>query len=195
MDDRKAISASAATPAETPASPPSRAFTTPPPHHPTTPPGSVLKPIATRTVGGGLQRTASVARKELLHIIRDRATLMMTLFFPIVEMIMLGYAIDTNVRFIPTVVLDQAKTQETRSLLKAFENSEDFKIVAQVQTDQELTEAIIAGRARVGIKIPENYSRQPVGRIGEADTSQVLILVDGSMSTVAGEAVNVGNAL
>src|SRR6266851_933770 len=173
MDDREAIPAASATPAETPPSPPSRAFTTPPIH----------------------QRTASVARKELLHIIRDRATLMMTLFFPIVEMIMLGYAIDTNVRFIPTVVLDQAKTQETRSLLKAFENSEDFKIVAQVQTDQELTEAIIAGRARVGIKIPANYSRQPAGRVGEADTSQVLTIVDGSMSSVAGEAVNVSNAI
>src|SRR5262249_45183121 len=48
---------------------------------------------------------------------------------------------------------------------------------------------------RVGIKIPENYAREPVGRIGEADTSQVLILVDGSMSSVAGEAVNVGNAI
>src|SRR5205807_1548982 len=122
-----------------------------------------------------LQRTVSVARKELLHILRDRATLMMTLFFPIVEMIMLGYAIDTNVRFIPTVVLDQSVTQQSRQLLQAFENSEDFKIVSQVHTDQELTEAIVAGRARVGIKIPENYARQPVGRIGEADTSQVLI--------------------
>src|SRR5713226_2401864 len=211
MDDREAIPAASATPAETPPSPPSRAFTTPPLHHPTTSPphhpttspphhlnttpSPVLKPIGTRAAGGSLQRTASVARKELLHIIRDRATLMMTLFFPIVEMIMLGYAIDTNVRFIPTVVLDQAKTQESRSLLRSFENSEDFKIVERVSTEQELTEAIVSGRARVGIKIPENYSRKPPGLVGEGDTAQVLILVDGSLSSVAGEAVNVGNAI
>src|SRR6516165_8563153 len=125
-----------------------------PPRPVTASPSSVLKPVAKRNAGGALQRTASVARKELLHIIRDRATLMMTLFFPIVEMIMLGYAIDTNVRFIPTAVLDQAKTQESRSLLRSFENSEDFKIVERVSTEQELTEAIVSGRCRVGIKIP-----------------------------------------
>ena len=66
----------------------------------------------------GMRRTLSVARKELLHILRDRQTLKMTLFFPVVELMMLGYAIDTNVRNIPTVVFDQAHTQESRELLR-----------------------------------------------------------------------------
>jgi ABC-2 type transport system permease protein len=151
-----------------------------------------------RTTGaaGSRQRIASVARKELLHILRDRQTLMMTLFFPILELIMLGYAIDTNVRNIPTVVLDQAQTQESRALLRSFVNSEDIHIVESVQTEQELTEAIVAGRARVGIKIPEHYSRETIrpAESGES-AAQLLILVDGSVSSVAGEAVNVGNAI
>jgi ABC-2 type transport system permease protein len=138
-----------------------------------------------------LQRIVSVTRKEVLHIVRDRMTLMMTFFFPVVEMIMLGYAIDTNVRNIPTVVLDQAGTQDSAILLRKFTNSEDFKVVAYVNTDAELYEAIVAGRARVGIKVPENYSR----RKDAADSAQLLILVDGSMSSVAAEAVNVGNAV
>ena len=138
-----------------------------------------------------IQRTYSVAHKEVLHIFRDRQTLMMTMFFPIVEMIMLGYAIDTNVRFIPTVVLDQAHTQESRELLRSLENSEDFKIVGLVYSDPELSEAIVAGRARVAVKIPEDYSR----RLQAGETAQVQILVDGSISSVAGEAVNVGNAI
>jgi ABC-2 type transport system permease protein len=138
-----------------------------------------------------LQRTASVARKEVIHILRDRQTLFMTLFFPVVELIMLGYAIDTNVRHIPTAVLDQARTQESRALLRKFENSEDFDVVAVIDTDAELSEAIVAGRARVGIKIPENYSRQ----LEAGQTAQVQVLVDGTVSSVAAEAVNVGNAL
>jgi ABC-2 type transport system permease protein len=137
------------------------------------------------------QRTASVARKEVLHILRDSQTLFMTLFFPIVELIMLGYAIDTNVRHIATVVLDQAGTQESRALLRGFENSEDFDVVGVVRTDAELTEAIVAGRARVGIKIPENYSR----RLESGQTAQVQVLVDGTVSSLAAEALNVGNAL
>src|ERR687884_748635 len=139
----------------------------------------------------GWQRIASVTRKEVLHILRDRMTLFMTFFFPVVEMIMLGYAIDTNVRHIPTVVLDVARTQESRLLLQRFENSEDFTVVAHVATDAELYEAIVAGQARVGIKVPEHYSR----RLQAGDTAEILVLVDGSMSSVAAEAVNVGNAI
>src|SRR5436190_651350 len=126
-----------------------------------------------------LQRTATVARKEILHVLRDPATLFFALFIPIVEMFMLGYAIDTNVRHIRTVVLDQARTQESRLMLRRFENSEDFQIVQEVFTDEALSRAIVAGKARVGIKIPEDYSR----RLEAGQTAQILILVDGSESS------------
>jgi ABC-2 type transport system permease protein len=138
-----------------------------------------------------VQRTASVARKEVIHIFRDTQTLFMALFFPVVELVMLGYAIDTNVRHIATVVLDQARTQESRALLRRFEYSDDFDIVGQVFTDAELSEWIIAGKARVAIKIPEHYSR----RLDGGQTAQVQVLVDGTVSSLAGEAMNVSNAI
>jgi drug efflux transport system permease protein len=137
------------------------------------------------------QRVFSVARKEMLHILRDPTTLFFALFMPVMEMFLLGFAIDTNVRHIHTVVLDLDQKQESRTLLQKFENSEDFKIVARVFSDEALNEAIVAGRARVGIKIPEDYSR----RLEAGDTAQILVLVDGSESSVAGEALNVGNAI
>jgi ABC-2 type transport system permease protein len=138
-----------------------------------------------------IQRILSVARKEVIHILRDRQTLMMTLFFPIVELVMLGYAIDTNVRNINTVVLDQARTQESRALLRQFENSDDFNIVALVTSDRELQDWIVRGNARVGIKIPENYSRRLLG----GQTAQFQILVDGTVSSVAGQALGTSNAI
>src|SRR5947209_8647662 len=107
-----------------------------------------------------VQRTISVARKEILHISRDRATMFFALLIPIVELFMLGYAIDTNVRHVHTVILDQARTQESRTLLRRFENSEDFSIIDQVGSEEELSGAIVAGRAQVGIKIPEDFSRK-----------------------------------
>src|SRR3954463_3161732 len=94
-----------------------------------------------------LQRIGSVGRKEIIHILRDRQTLLMTLFFPVVELVMLGYAIDTNVRNIPTLILDQARTQESRALLRRFENSDDFLIVGQARSDAELTSSIVRGKA------------------------------------------------
>jgi ABC-2 type transport system permease protein len=141
--------------------------------------------------GFSLQRIVSVARKELLHIIRDPATLFFALFIPVLELFMLGYAINTNVRRVRTAVFDQCRTEESRRLLQAFENSTSFRIVAQAWSDEELSRAIVAGEARVGIKIPENYSRQ----LEAKQTAQVLVLVDGSESSIAGEALNVSNAI
>jgi len=143
------------------------------------------------TNGFSLQRTMSVARKELLHIIRDPATLFFALFIPVLELFMLGYAINTNVRQVKTAVLDQCQTEESRRLLEAFENSKTFKIVERVWSDEALSRTIIAGEARVGIKIPENYSRQ----LEAKQTAQILVLVDGSESSIAGESLNVANAL
>src|SRR6516165_5198152 len=103
---------------------------------------------------GSFRRLYSVARKELIHILRDPMTLFFTLVIPIGELFMLGYAIDTNVRHVRTVILDQAGTQESRQLLQKFENSEDFAIVGRVFSDEELHRAIVTGAAHVGVKVP-----------------------------------------
>ena len=137
------------------------------------------------------RRMASVARKEVLHVLRDPTALFFALFIPVVELLLLGYAIDTNVRYIRTVVLDAARTQESRALVRGFVNSEDFAVVGEVFSDEALGEAIVAGTARVGIKVPEDYSR----RLQAGQTAQVLVLVDGSESSVASTAVNVSNAI
>src|SRR5262245_1933908 len=141
--------------------------------------------------GNSLLRTFSVARKELLHILRDPQTLFFTLFVPVLELFMLGYAIDTNVRNVRTVIVDHAGTQESRQLLQQFENSQDFRIVARAHSDTEARQLIVAGVARVGIVIPENFSRKLEG----GQTAQFLALVDGTESSVAAEALNVSNAI
>src|SRR5262249_11476305 len=136
-----------------------------------------------RRIRGGFswRRTFSVGRKEFLHITRDPTTLFFSILIPIFELFMLGYAIDTNVRHIRTIVFDQARTQESRVLIRSFVNTDDFDIVAEAFSDAEVSEAIVSGRAHVGIKIPEDFSRQ----LQAGQTAQVLILVDGSQSTVA----------
>src|SRR5262245_6793515 len=118
-------------------------------------------------------------------------TLFATLFVPILQMFLLGFAIDTNVRHVHTVIYDQAGTQESRTLLQRFETSDDFTIIARVFSDEELHQALVAGKARVGIKIPQDYSR----RLEAGETAQLLVVVDGTVSSIAGEAVNVSNGL
>jgi len=138
-----------------------------------------------------LRRTASVARKEFLHMLRDPGTLFFAVAIPILELFILGYAIDTNVRHIRTVVYDACRTQESRALLRAFENSDDVEVVGTVDRDEDLAQRIVAGKARVAVKIPEDFSR----RLEAGETAQVLVLVDGSESSAAGTALNVSNAI
>src|SRR5262249_1804626 len=129
--------------------------------------------------------------KETLHIARDPQTLFFTLFMPLLELFLLGFAIDTNVRFVPTVVADLAGTQESGGLVRRFENSQDFRVVARAHSEAEAHRLLVAGRAQVGLVIPADYSR----KLEAGETAQVLILVDGTTSSIAAEAVNVGNAL
>jgi len=132
-----------------------------------------------------------VLRKEAIHIRRDPMALFFTVLIPVIQLFLLGYAINTNVRNVKTVVFDEARTQESRRLLERFANSGDFHLIAFVGSDEAMNSEIVAGRARVGIKIPPDYSR----RLLAGDTAQFLVLVDGSDSMVAGETSNVANAL
>lgn len=145
---------------------------------------------------------AAIFYKEVLHMRRDSFAIMFALFVPIVEMIILGYAIDTNVRQVPTVVYDQSGIIEnidngsvgsasSRALLDRFRNSDTYKIYKYVHSDKELNQEIVAGKARVGIKIPYDFDRQLL----KGQSAQVMVLVDGSDSSVAGQALNVATAI
>ena len=127
-----------------------------------------------------------VCRKEALHIVRDRGTLIFALLLPMIQLFLFGFAIDTNIRQVPTVVLDESRTQQSRQLLERFAASDVFALRGEVTSPDALYGAIQAGKARVGIRIPTDYAR----RLLDGTTATVLVLVDGSDSTVAAQAVN-----
>ena len=132
-----------------------------------------------------------VCRKEFLHVVRDRGTLFFALMIPMLQLFLFGFAIDTNVRQIPTVVLDDSHTQESRRLLERFAASDVFNLRSYARSPDELYRAIRAGKAQVGVRIPYDYAR----RLADGSTATVLVLVDGSDSTVAGQAVSTANGV
>jgi ABC-2 type transport system permease protein len=132
-----------------------------------------------------------VCRKEFTHIVRDRGTLFFALLLPVLQLLMFGFAIDTNIRQIPTVVLDRSHTQESRQLLDTFAASDTFRLMLYAGSPEEMYTAIRAGKASAGIEIPFDYAR----RLQDGATATVLVLIDGSDSTVAGQAVNVSTGI
>jgi len=139
--------------------------------------------------------------KEVLHMKRDPITIMFALIVPLLQMTILGAAIDTNVRQVKTVVFDEvadrkydpqlASSQDRRAFLDRLRNSDTYRIYKYVHSDAELTEEMVAGRARVGIKFPWDFDR----RLQKHETAQVMVMVDGSDSSVAAQTLNVATAL
>jgi ABC-2 type transport system permease protein len=127
-----------------------------------------------------------VCRKEFLHIIRDPGTLFFALLIPMLQLFLFGFAVDTNVRQIPTVILDESHTQESRRLLESFAGSDVFNLKIYANSQDEMYEAIRGNKARAGIRIPYDYAR----RLQDGTTATILVLVDGSDSTVAGQAMS-----
>jgi drug efflux transport system permease protein len=134
---------------------------------------------------------SAVLYKETLHVRRDFATLFFSLIIPLLQMFLLGFGIDTNVRQINTVVYNADGRRESRELLDRLKNSDTFHLVRFVNNDHDLNDAIIAGQCRVGIKIPVDYSDHLIHQTA----AQVLVLIDGSDSSVAGQAINVTTAI
>src|SRR5437016_2613801 len=133
----------------------------------------------------------AVFYKEVLHVRRDPATLFFSLVIPLLQMVVLGFGIDTNIRQINTIVLNADGRRESRELIDRLRNSDTFHIIRYVENDKDLNDAIISGRARVGVKIPVDYS----DRLLHQMSAQVLVLIDGSDSSVAGQAINVTTAI
>jgi ABC-type multidrug transport system permease subunit len=133
----------------------------------------------------------AIMYKESRHILRDPRTLFLILVIPCLEMVIFGFAINLDVKNIPTVVYNLDGRESSRMLLDRFRNSGYFKILGNVQSDEELNHTIVLGRAKVGIKIPPNFSDTML----TGQKTQVQVMLDGSDSTTALQALNVSNAI
>jgi len=133
----------------------------------------------------------AVFYKEVLHVRRDFTTLFFSLIIPLLQMVVLGFGIDTNIRQVNTVVYNADGRRESRELIDRLRNSDTFRVIRFVENDHDLTDMIVGGHARVGIKIPVDYSDKLIHKM----SAQVLVLIDGSDSSVAGQAINVTTAI
>lgn len=134
---------------------------------------------------------AAVFLKELAHIRRSPTTLVFVLVVPLLQLLIFGYAIDTQVEEIPTVVFDADGGRQARELRQAFANTRTFQMIGRVHSLDSLRQAMTSGRARVGLIIPPNYS----DRLVKGTQGEVQVLIDGSDSQVASTALNTTNLL
>ena len=112
--------------------------------------------------------------KEFAQLRRDRFTFAMMTMLPALQLAMFGYAIRTEVRNLPTVVLDESRTQQSRELLQAIENTGNFTYTRAVTGRAAVRDAVAAGEARAAIIIPPEYASD----IKRGRTASAQVIVD-----------------
>lgn len=128
-----------------------------------------------------IERTLALARKELLTLRRDPKLLRLVLVAPILQLLIFGYAVSTDVRNTRLFVVDHDRTASSRALVDNLTSSGYFRVVGRSDRPRDLVAALDGGRAVVGLQIPAGYSaamRSPAG-------ASVQLLVDGTNSNIA----------
>jgi len=134
-------------------------------------------------------RFLAVARKEVVHILRDTRGLIIVLIMPVVLVLLFGYGVNLDFKGLPVYVYDRDGSQRSQDLLKRFQASEYFDVVRVVGDYSALTRSLDDGHAKMGIVIPWDFSQ----RLSDGRPVQVQALVDGTDDNTAN--VLIGYAL
>ncbi|QDV53276.1 ABC transporter permease [Gimesia fumaroli] len=129
--------------------------------------------------------------KEFSHVRREPATLLFVFAVPVLQTIIFGFAIDTQIENIPTVIYDLDGRSSARELRDTFANTRTFQIIERVFDEDAFHYALQSGKAKVGVIIPPDYS----DRLLRGEQVSVQVLIDGSDSQVATTALNASNLL
>ena len=143
-----------------------------------------MKPALPRRSFSGARMTA-VLVKEFIQLTRDRLTYALILAVPVIQMLLFGYAINSDPRHLPTALLVQENSVYARSVVSALANSSYFDIVRQARTPEELDQLIRTGAVQFAVTIPGDFTR----RVVRGDRAQILIEADATDPTATGSAL------
>jgi len=133
-----------------------------------------------------MRRFRALIKKEMTHMLRDPRTLVFIFLMPIMQLVLLGFVNNTDIKNVPTVVFNQDNSSASRALLDSFNATGYFSFDYAVFSQVEVNDLIDSGKASVGIIIPPDYGMN----LATAKTADVLVLLDGSNPTVAGSVLS-----
>jgi len=130
-------------------------------------------------------RLRALLLKEFIQMRRDRLTLGMMIGLPIIQLLLFGFAINTDVKHLPTVVFDQSNSAESRDLIESFSASGYFDINYNAKSFKDVNARIDDGDAKVGVVFPPDFAEHVRG----GRTASVQVIVDATDSMAASSAI------
>jgi ABC-2 type transport system permease protein len=140
---------------------------------------------------GFWRRVGAMIRKEFVQLRRDRITFATIVTIPLMQLVLFGYAINTQPRGLPTAVLLQESSDVGRSILKALENTKYFKITRQVRDEAEFDRVLAAGEVLFAIEIPRGFERA----LRRGDKPALLVAADATDPVATSAALGALNNL
>jgi ABC-2 type transport system permease protein len=143
-------------------------------------------------IGERLRRGGFVPmlRKEFIQMRRDRFTLAMLIGIPAIQLALFGYAVQTEVRNVPTVVLDESRTAQSRRLVEMLRNTGNFEIIGAVSDRTAVREAIERGDAAAALIVPPEFATD----LKRGRTAQAQMIVDAADPLSSSAAISAASA-
>jgi ABC-2 type transport system permease protein len=138
-----------------------------------------------------IRRLLVVAWKELLQLRRDRLTLGMMVGLPLLQLLLFGFAVNTDVRHIRTVVFDEDRTAQSRDLARSMEATGYFDVVGHVSGYDEIDRALRSSAAGAALVVPPRYAAD----LAAGRTAHAQLVLDGSDPQVVGSASSTAASL
>jgi ABC-2 type transport system permease protein len=136
-------------------------------------------------IDGFWRRTWAMLIKEFIQLKRDRVSFAMIVMIPLVQLLLFGYAINTNPRHLPTAVLLQEQSDLGRSILRALENTRYFNLTHVARDEAEFDRLLASGTVLFAIEIPAGFERA----LRRGDRPALLVAADATDPVAAGSAV------
>jgi ABC-2 type transport system permease protein len=137
--------------------------------------------------GGFWRRSRAMLIKEFIQLRRDRVSFAMIVMIPLMQLLVFGYAINTNPRNLPTAVLLQESNDLGRSILAALENTKYFKVTALPRSEAEVNRLLASGEILFAIEIPANFERA----VRRGERPAMLVTADATDPVAASAALGV----
>ena len=138
-----------------------------------------------------MKRIYQIIKKEFIQIRRDKGLMRMVVLAPLIQLLIYGYVVATDIRALPVVVLDQSESEESRRMVDRFIASGYFTLEDHVASLAGVTEHLNSGRSIMAIVIPVDYAKN----IRRGARAKIQLLVDGTNSNVATIALGYANGI
>jgi ABC-2 type transport system permease protein len=138
---------------------------------------------------GFWHRVGAMIVKEFVQLRRDRVTFATIIAIPLMQLVLFGYAINTQPRNLPTAILLQESSDVGRSILKALENTKYFKVTHQVRDEDEFDRVLASGEVLFAVEVPRGFERA----LRRGDRPALLVVADATDPVAAGPALGALN--